>query len=613
MPKLNEIKTQIQMRKISYSLVLLSFVLFSGCKLQKMMKAAKDQQLEVNPNPLEVHADTVKFDVSVNLPVKMLKPGLVYGVDLKYLYDDKEARFERVEVKGDDFPSSDTQEPRVVEDFQFPYTEGMGNGVLVMQGVGIDPNKNKETDPQPEPALEIARGLITTSKLVQTPSYSAMVSYDYKDGDIDGWTPEEELEPTNVNFYFSQGSSVLRSSERNGERGKFFQAFIAEKNVTRTVSITGTHSPEGAERINSSLAQDRADVIEDWYRRMMQRYDYKGAADSINFILKPVVEDWTEFKMALEDYDGIDQSQKSEILNVVNGSGSFEEKEDALHKLSSYKAIFRDIYPDLRTAQTEILTVIEKRSDAEISVLAKQIADGELPADTLSYGELAYAAYLTPSLSEKAAIYEATVGTYDNWAAHNNLGAVYLAMAAAGEGSGNLEKAVTQFEISNNKKSNPYATGNMGVAELQTGNTSKAYDDINSAVGMSLPSKDVQGFNGVKGAIEIKKAAYDDAVRSLSSSTNEPDNLFNKALAQVLSGDNQNALSTLDELEDADSDYAMGQYLAAVASARQGNEDDAVTHLTSAVSSDSSLKEKALTDLEFRNISGSEAFQNALK
>jgi tetratricopeptide (TPR) repeat protein len=577
------------------------------------MKMAKDQQLEVNPNPLEVHADTVKFDVAVTLPVKMLKPGLVYGVDIKYAYADKEVKMDRVEIKADDYPSADTQAPRIAKDFVFPYNDEMGTGSLMLQGVGIDPKKGKESEPQPEPALEIAKGIITTSRLVASPSYSAMVSYDYKDADVNGWTPDEELEPTNVNIFFAQGSSVLRSSERDGKQGKFFQAFVAEKNVTRTVTITGTHSPEGAERINSRLSEDRANVIEDWYRKMMKKYDYKGAADSINFILKPVIEDWTEFKAAINEYEGIDQDQKNEILNVVNGAGTFEEKEDALHKLASYKNVFKDVYPGLRTAQTQILTVIEKRSDAEISMLAKQIAEGSISADTLSYGELAYAAYLTPSLKEKAGIYEATVKVYSNWAAHNNLGAVYLAMAAAGEGEGNLDKATTQFEISNNKKQNAYATGNLGVAEFHSGNTAKGYADISKAVGMSLPSKDVYGFNGVKGAIEIKAANYDIAVKTLSNSSNEADNLFNKGLAQVLSGDNQNALTTLDELADKDADYALGHYVAAIASARANNADDAVAHLTEAVSSDASLKAKALTDLEFRNISGSDAFQNALK
>ena len=62
--------------------------------------------------------------------------------------------------------------------------------------------------------------------------------------------------------------------------------------MTRTVTITGTHSPEGTETINTDLSGDRAGTIEKYYRGRMDRYDYAGAADSIEFILKPVVQDW---------------------------------------------------------------------------------------------------------------------------------------------------------------------------------------------------------------------------------------------------------------------------------------------------------------------------------
>jgi hypothetical protein len=83
----------------------------------------------------------------------------------------------------------------------------------------------------------------------------------------------------------------------------------------------------------------------------------------------------------------------------------------------------------LRYAKTEILKVMDKKTDAEIAVLAKMIVDGRAPADTLIYGEMAYAAHLTPSLSEKEAIYKVATKQYPHFASHNNLGAVYLAMA----------------------------------------------------------------------------------------------------------------------------------------------------------------------------------------
>ncbi len=598
------------MRKFNYALLAIGVLTFYGCAMNQMLKMAKDQQLTVDPDPLEVHADKVNFEISAVLPVKMLKPNMTYSVEASYDYADKSAKFDPIDFNSNEYPNRDTQQPRETQKFEMPYDSEMDNGTLTMVG-WVSNNKNGKKK-GPTDKLEIAKGLITTSKLVAPTYYGAYVSYDYKDETVDGWTPDEELEPTNVNFYFTQGSSALRSSEKRSDRGKFFQAFIAEKNVTRTVTITGTHSPEGSERINSDLSKNRAEKIEEYYRQMMDRYDYKGAASSIKFALKPVIEDWTQFKSVLENYDGVDQSAKSEILNIVNGSGSFEDKEDALHKLPSYKKLFKDIYPDLRAAKTEILTVIEKRSDAEISVLAKQIAEGKLPADTLSYGELAYAAYLTPSLKEKAAIYEATVKTYDNWAAHNNLGAVYLNMAVEGNDS-NLEKAITQFEISLNKKNSAYSKGNMASVELMQGNTEKAYASISDAVAMNPPSKIVYGFNGTKGAIEIMQANYDDAVKSLSNANDDANNLFNKGLAQLLAKDYQNAAITFDEVSDKDGDYAMAYYGAAIAASRQGKGNDVVDNIKKAVNSDSSLKSKAAGDLEFAKFATDSNFINAVK
>jgi len=111
----------------------------------------------------------------------------------------------------------------------------------------------------------------------------------------------------------------LRKSEiTSADKGKKLDAFIAAKNITRTVTITGTHSPEGLERINSKLSEERAAVIEKFYRDEMKKYDYQGVAADIKFILKPIVDDWNGFKTALADYQGISADQKAEYLNIVN-------------------------------------------------------------------------------------------------------------------------------------------------------------------------------------------------------------------------------------------------------------------------------------------------------
>ncbi|RUA30811.1 MAG: hypothetical protein DSY77_13600, partial [Bacteroidetes bacterium] len=485
------------MRQLFYAAVLLGTMTFSGCALNKMMQAAEEQAIDVTPNPLELHGEEVAFTVDFQLPSKMLKDGITYTVNPYYVYGDKEIALDAVDFKKADYPNSDTEPVRTSQEFTFNYEDDMNvKGELVMQGTAtIEKNgKSASTDRK-----TYATGIITTSQMVM-PSYHAA----YADH---GYNNKEELIPTNVNFYFDQGRSVLKSSELRSDRGQKFNAFIADKNVTRTVTITGTHSPEGPERINSNLSEDRAKAIENYYKRQMRRYDYKGMADSIEFILKPVVEDWTDFKKALADYSGITDAQKSEYTDIVNGSGSFEEKEDRLQKLSTYKKVFKDIYPDLRAAKTEVLTVKEKKSDAEISVLAKQIAAEEVTADTLSLEELMYAASMTPSLEEKANLLKAaTKKNDDSPVAHNNYGAVHLELAMDAEGNEMttlVEQAVTHFEISNKKSENAEAYANLATAYAMQGNYEKAYDAVSKANEMTLSSENERGLMGVKGSLEI--------------------------------------------------------------------------------------------------------------
>ena len=64
------------MRRLSFALAIIGTIFFSGCALNQMVKMAKDQDLKVTPNPLELHGNTVDVEVSATLPVKMLKKNL---------------------------------------------------------------------------------------------------------------------------------------------------------------------------------------------------------------------------------------------------------------------------------------------------------------------------------------------------------------------------------------------------------------------------------------------------------------------------------------------------------------------------------------------------------
>jgi tetratricopeptide (TPR) repeat protein len=152
----------------------------------------------------------------------------------------------------------------------------------------------------------------------------------------------------------------------------------------------------------------------------------------------------------------------------------------------------------------------------------------------------------------------------------------------------------------------------MATVALMKGNPYKAASYASKAL-RGANNDITRGVNGVKGACEIYMANYSSAVSSTSSALSTDVNLFNKGLAQLLNKDYSNASSSFAEASSKNSNFALAYYGAAVAAARNGNGDGVVSNLSSAVKIDASLKDKALTDLEFSKFTATESFRNALK
>lgn len=592
------------MRTSLFALLAGIIFVLSGCSLSQMIKKANEQNLTVTPNPLEMHADTVEFTMSALLPVNMLKKGKVYAVSTKYKYADKEETFEDIEFKYEDYPNQKTQQPKVSKTFSFPYSEEKRRGDLVIMGTAYSANGKQKSTPE----MPVALGVITTSELVMDINNVSYAPH--------GFSKEPDIEKRNINFYFLQGSSVLRSSEKRSDRGKELDAYIAEKNITKTVTIVGNHSPEGLETINSKLSKDRASMVEREYRSKMRRYDYKGMADSINFVLKPIIQDWTMFKKAVAKTDMLNDDQKTAINKIINADDGmdFRAKEKELKKLPTYKKFFNEIYPDLRVAQTEIITEIPKKTDAEIAALAGLIREGKAPADTLNEEELEYAATLTSDLDEKAQLYTAATKQSDTWQSHNNLGAVLIEKALMSGDGDMYEDAINHFNISNNRKENAYAYANLGLAEaLSTGNDYKALSYYKKALGLN-PSGDLRSnIFALKGVSEIKTAKYENAASSLTEANKTPDVMYDLALTNLLKKDFGVAKTEFDKAKEADDKNALAFYCAAVTAARMGDLTGITDNLPKAISIDSDLRERAINDLEFVNYSDSPEFKDAIK
>lgn len=580
------------MRKLNLVLALvISASLLSGCKLNKMIKLAKENDLKVVPNPLEVKGGNVPFEISSKLPPKMLPSNTSFTLNTIYKYGSKEVKVGSVEFKASDFPKSSSTPSTKSQKFSFQYQEGMNPGKLYIEGVAKDlkSGKTKTTE-----RMEVAQGLVLTALNVQKVGFPSYAEHGYNDS--------EELEPTNINFFFDQGRSKLRSSlntdgESTKDRKEKLKAFIADKNVTRTVTITGGHSPEGTETVNSELSGDRANAIQKFYKEQMEAYDYQGAAKDIKFITKPVIQEWSKFRTALAAYDGIEDSEKSKYLDILNGSGSFVEKEKAFKKLPSYKKVFKKVYPLLRTAQTNVLTVKPKKSKAQISTLAKAIVNGNAKEEALTTEEMMYAASLTPSAKEKADIYKVVAKNTGSWQAHNNLGAAYLELATAGDNA-KLDDAATQLEIASNKNSSsPIVQSNAGAVKLLQGNYGEAYTTLRNISG---GDNDVTPkVNAMKGAVEVMNGQYDIAKNSFNNAKMNDESNINKGIANLMTKNYGAANAAFGMISNKSDKYGIAQYLTAVAAARQNKTSEMSDALRKAVVADPSLKSKILNDLEF--------------
>jgi hypothetical protein len=172
------------MRKIVYSLLIIGSMAVGGCTLPQMVKLAEKQNIQSKPEPLEVHKDTVNFDISGNLPAKLMKKGTVYTLNTFYKYGENEIALPPVPFKAEDYPNSKTEQTAVTKSFSFPYKDAFRkvNGTVQIQGVASKGPKSKATVRK-----DIGTGIIATSKLVQNSYYAAFAEH--------GYNNQEELVP----------------------------------------------------------------------------------------------------------------------------------------------------------------------------------------------------------------------------------------------------------------------------------------------------------------------------------------------------------------------------------------------------------------------------------
>lgn len=570
----------------------------TGCTLQRMVKTAeKDQQVAVVPSPLTTNGESINFELKAQVPEKLIREKEVYKLDVYYEYG-KEQKRENVgtySFEVGEFLYED-RKPTITRQLSFPYAPEKTSGRLMVQGRAI---ALKDNDVEYTKAKQVAVGLNTTPLLlVRSNSFS--------------FSDNKYAEATDsigkIVFYFESGQTKL--DDLSDEKLKVLDQYAMDNVPTQSIKITGMRSP-GEE--GSNLAQKRAQTLEQQYRQKVKLLDYNGKKLQITTAVEDNV---TEVLLEKLETTALPKEQKQQVLTILQGDGSEQEKLKALEQTEAYTYLQKYVYPSLQTVKMEFSYNRSRRPDYELYLQAQRIAKGEASADQLTEDELQHAATLTPLLAEKRRLYEAAVKTTDKWPAYYNLGVVYYEMAqkdyrpAAKKEL--LEKAVHNLTFAGYRNPTPKVYYGLASAYHQLGKYNEALEYYNYALTLGGEEAMQQAIFADKAALEIETGRNDEAIASLRYAGDTYQTNMNLGLSYLLKENYEGAKDFyLKALEQKQND-ALAYYSLAILGARSQDEEMLENALRRAVNADKAFTQKAINDVEFEAYRDKAAYKDAL-
>jgi outer membrane protein OmpA-like peptidoglycan-associated protein/Flp pilus assembly protein TadD len=562
------------MKKLSVVLGL--SLLVTSCDL------VKDFTYNTTPNPLELHGDSVKFTVVVNVPEKGINKKVKADITPKLgntSLGTWQVQGEKVTGNGKTVPFK----PGGSATFELtiPYDPSFEAADLTISGKYYKGTKEKgEIKP-----IKLADATVITPLMVkrefkmimeddaikrtEDKSFSAKINFDRSKSNV---KPNELKDKDVVDLV-----SWIRNAESNS------------RIKINSIEIKGYASPDGEESKNETLSYDRAREARNAIIGLMKKEKLTAYTDTAKYVTSKFGEDFEGFKVQLAATASISEADKNLFIRILEMSKDPKQRETEMINLGkSYKELEKDVFPAIRRTTISVNYTISGMTDDELKAASVS------KPDSLGVEELLFiAGKLTNDLNEKARLYEVAAKNFSSdYRTHNNLGAVKYLQNKLPEAKQSLDKAIQVKDNANSKN-------NLAGVTLLQGDRANARKLINQAKG----AKDANAvaYNAV--ILDILDGKY-------ASGVSLKENCFNKALAATLSNKYEDAKKALNGV----SESAEVHYLKAIISSRSGEGTDAVVnHLKNAFAKDSSLKEKAAKDREFVKIFNDSSFTSAVQ
>lgn len=562
-----------------YAIVALSAASAVACNpLSNMTKKANEVSYSVNPNPLEMHGDSVEVTISGTIPPRFFNKKVSVDITPTMTSDAGDITFETLTLVGEE-SEVEGQKIAYEKGGSFSYTDKIAYTdameMTTLNAVAVGKYKGNE---KAFPPKQIATGTIITPSWAMDDDMAILGADKFQ-----RVVPKSQA--ATINYLVNSAS--VRSGELSDEDMKMLADWIKKMSKNPMFSFNGVESvayasPEGELSLNTNLADNRAKSGSSAAGNLLSRNRVKTNADGF-FNNMGKGEDWDGFKKAMQASNIKDKDLILRVLEMYEDKSKREE--EIRNMAATFEELQEEILPSLRRAEVTVKGQLTAYSDEQIKTFC------ETAPDTLSAEELLYAATMFGDLDKKMTIYSTFSDLHaDDWRGPNNVGYIYVMQ-------GKMEEAKAAFDKANSlSPNNPVVNNNLGVYERANGNNEKAMEYYNAASGAGAEVGNNIGY------LYLVQGNYEEATSNYGGMKT-----FNAALAQTLNKDYTTAAQTIDASPAANT--AAGSYLKAVIGARSKDKAMMTTNLKAAVAADASLKAKAKKDAEFTSYREDAEFQ----
>lgn len=549
--------------------VAFSFVM-SGCNsMKKLQKDVIETAVvgQITPIQLESVEGVINFEYKIAFAPKQFDKKMILKITPKMQYGNQMLNLTPMFLQGEsvkdaNYPVVSYKTPTTyTQKFSMPFREGMQNGVL---WADIEAMRGKKS-------------FMMSPVILNKNGVKVWQSYPVK---IDGVSyvpvmtetfvtdvPAEKVGVVSGYVMFPLGKSAISTAEQNSavmsQAVKAMDKVLANKDAKITnMFIYISNSPEGAERLNKSLANNRFKSAKAFFEKDLHLTNTPMARDPKFVVQQTVVENWNGLYMLLEDSN---IKNKAEIIQALKDAPNAARRNTLL-----------DSYTNKTPELKEVILPILRRADFFVFYTVPDVVQEQ--------GQITY---FVPQLTEKTP----AVTAQTNWQLLNDLAVMAIDMKDYKKAQKLLESAIAL-------KQDATVNNNMGIMYAMQGNKAKAAEMFDKA-----KIRKEARYN--MGLILLQQGDYSKAISYLKEMPN-----INLAYAQMMNNDNRGALETFKKMK---MDNAMDYYMMAVAAARVKNTQEMAMALQKAVQMQPDLKKWAATDVAFYPYKGDTVYMQIVK